>query len=111
VLKELAQSDFSLIIRQSSHRNNVGFPTKFGESINCGTPVIVSNFSDVVYYTNKYDVGIVAEVNNIRSSILQALDIDDESLCLMRQRCKECTAFYYKGHVTEIGNFVSQISK
>ena len=109
VLQELVQSDFSLIIRQSSHRNNVGFPTKFGESINCGTPVIVSEFSDVVYYTKKYDVGIVADVINIVEGINQALDMDDESLRLMRQRCKECTAFYYKGHAKELGYYIDSI--
>lgn len=109
VLKELAQSDFSLIIRQSSHRNNVGFPTKFGESINCGTPVIVSDFSDVVYYTKKYDVGIVTDVNNIVDGIKRALDMAEESLRLMRQRCKECTAFYYTGHAKELGVFIDSI--
>lgn len=109
VLKELVQSDFSLIIRQSSHRNNVGFPTKFGESINCGTPVIVSDFSDVVYYTKKYDVGIVTDVNNIVEGLRHALDMDDESLHYMRQRCKECTAFYYKGHSKELGEFIDSI--
>ncbi len=109
VLKELVQSDFSLIIRQSSHRNNVGFPTKFGESINCGTPVIVSDFSDVVYYTKKYDVGIVADVNNIVEGLRHALDMDEEALGMMRQRCRECTAFYYKGHAKELGTFIDSI--
>lgn len=109
VLEELVKSDFSLIIRQSSHRNNVGFPTKFGESINCGTPVIVSDFSDVVYYTKKYDVGIVTDVDNIGDGLRQALNMGDESLRLLRQRCKECTAFYYKGHMKELGNFVDSV--
>lgn len=110
VLEELVQSDFSLIIRQSTHRNNVGFPTKFGESINCGTPVIVSEFSDVAYYTKKYDVGILTDVNNLVGGLRRALTLDDESLRLMRQRCKECTAFYYKGHVEELGDFVGSIA-
>jgi len=109
VLNELVRSDFSLIIRQSSHRNNVGFPTKFGESINCGTPVIVSDFSDVAYYTKKYNVGIVTEVNSILSGIRQAIDMDNKSLLQMRQRCKECAAFYYQGHVNEIGDFVKSV--
>ncbi len=109
VLNELANSDFSLIIRQSSHRNNIGFPTKFGESVNCGTPVIVSDFSDVVYYTNLYNVGIVTDVNNIVDGIRKALDIDDETLLQMHQRCKDCRAFYYMEHVLEIGDFVDSI--
>lgn len=109
VLTELMKSDFSLIIRQSSHRNNVGFPTKFGESINCGTPVIVSDFSDVVFYTELYKVGIVAKVNRIKDALYQALDMDEDSLNQMRKRCRECDAFYYKGHVNEIGVFVELV--
>ena len=109
VLNELMQSDFSLIIRQSSHRNNMGFPTKFGESINCGTPVIVSDFSDVVYYTKMYDVGIVTNVNNIAEGIRIALEMDDNALQQMHQRCKECKAFYYEGHIREIGDFAKSV--
>lgn len=111
VLTEIQKSDFSLIIRQSSHRNNVGFPTKFGESINCGTPVIVTEFSDVVYYTKHYNVGIITDVNNIIDGLYQALDMSEDALHEMRQRCKDCNAFYYKGHMTEIGEFVESIVK
>ena len=111
VLEELKESDFSLIIRQSSHRNNVGFPTKFGESINSGTPVIVSDFSDVVYYTKLYDVGIVTDVSNIIDGLQQAIDMDDEALHQMKERCWACRAFYYKGNVKLIGDFVERVSK
>lgn len=109
VLDELRRSDFSLIIRQSSHRNNVGFPTKFGESINCGTPVIVSDFSDVVYYTELYNVGIVADISNIKEGIQKAIEMGEEELLQMHQRCKKCDAFYYKGHSKEIGDFIKAI--
>ena len=109
VLRELIKSDFSLIIRQNTHRNNVGFPTKYGESINCGTPVIVSDFSDVVFFTKQYNVGIVTETNNIADGIRTALDMDDEELQQMHQRCKDCKAFYYMGNVKEIGDFVKSV--
>ena len=109
VLSEVSRSDFALIIRENSHRNNVGFPTKFGESINCGTPVIVTEFSDVVYYTKKYNVGIVTDLDNIAGGIQQAINIDNESLLKMRERCLACDVFYYKGHIDEIGVFVNTI--
>lgn len=111
VLDELKRSDFSLIIRQNSHRNNVGFPTKFGESINCGTPVIVSDFSDVVDYTKLYNVGIVTDVANIKNGIQKALDMDDDALQQMKERCWVCDAFYFKGNVKNLGEFVNLIAK
>ena len=109
VLDFVRQSDFAVIIRESLRRNNVGFPTKYGESINCGTPVIVSDFSDVVYYTEKYGVGIVVDTRNIAQGIKLALDMDDMSLLKMHENCRNCSAFYYKGHVDEIGGFVTRI--
>ena len=109
VLNMVGNSDFALIIRESIRRNNVGFPTKFGESINCGTPVIVSDFSDVVFYTKKYNVGIVTEISSIENGIKKALEMDSKELMLMRERCKNCDAFYYTGHIQEFGEFVSKI--
>ena len=109
VLNMVGNSDFALIIRESIRRNNVGFPTKFGESINCGTPVIVSDFSDVVYYTEKYNVGIVTEITSIENGINKALEMDSKEFSLMRERCKECNAFYYTGHIQELGEFVNKI--
>lgn len=109
VLNMVGSSDFALIIRESIRRNNVGFPTKFGESINCGTPVIVSDFSDVVLYTKKYNVGIVTEISSIENGIKKALEMDSKELSSMRERCKKCDAFYYTGYIQEFGEFVNKI--
>lgn len=109
VLKEVSKSDFSVIIRESIRRNNVGFPTKFGESITCGTPVIVSDFSDVVRYTKEYGVGIVTDINHIQGGIERALLMDDEELLRMHENCRSCNAFYYEGNVDVIGKFIDRI--
>lgn len=109
VLDAVKESDFAIIIRESIRRNNVGFPTKYGESINCGTPVIVTNFSDVVYYTKKYSIGIIADIHDIDRGITQALDISDQDLKVMKGHCRSCKAFYYRGHTEELGEFVSEI--
>lgn len=105
----VGNSDFALIIRESIRRNNVGFPTKFGESINCGTPVIVSDFSDVVYYTKKYNVGLVAGITTIEEGIKKAIEMDSKKLASMHKRCRECDAFYYTGHIQELGDFINSI--
>lgn len=111
VLDFVRQSDFAVIIREKSRRNNVGFPTKYGESINCGTPVIVSDFSDVAYYTRNFGVGIVTSIGGLTKGLEDALDMDDISLMDMQRRCRECNAFHYKGHIDEIGQFIEGLAK
>lgn len=109
VLNEVCNSDFSLIIRESIRRNNVGFPTKFGESITCGTPVIVSDFSDVAHYTEKYKVGIVTDISHIHEGLEQALLMDNDSLLRLHVNCRACNAFHYEGNVEYIGSFIDKI--
>lgn len=49
-IRYLKQSDFSIFIRENSRMNNAGFPTKFVESISCGTPVITTKTSNLEDY-------------------------------------------------------------
>lgn len=43
-------SDFTVLLRDVNKMTTAGFPTKFVESIACGTPVITNNTSDLSFY-------------------------------------------------------------
>lgn len=57
-INALIESDYSFLIRDSSLKNNAGFPTKFSECKTIGIPVVYSNFSDIKKFTNDNDVYI-----------------------------------------------------
>jgi glycosyltransferase involved in cell wall biosynthesis len=110
VLEHIKKSDFSILIRENIRKNNAGFPTKLGESIACGTPVIASDFSDVRQYVEKYQLGILIDtVNDIYSGLERAISMNNDELEKLKQNCLNCNAFDYRNYVNILGNFVEQI--
>lgn len=73
-LWSVKRSDWSIIIRENSRLVKAGFPTKFVESIACGTPVIANEFSNITDFLNKSN-GLLADINDIESSLRQACNI------------------------------------
>lgn len=62
-------SDFSIIIRESTRKNNAGFPTKLAESLMAKCPVILNYTSDISKYISDGYNGIV--VNDFSSEELE----------------------------------------
>ncbi len=50
VIANYSNYDYSIIYRESTSKNNFGFPTKFAESFALGIPVITTDFSDLKKY-------------------------------------------------------------
>lgn len=110
VLAAVANSDFSVLIRDSSRRNNAGFPTKFGESIECGTPVIANVFSDVKSYMVKYGLGIVVEdMSALGEKLNEAIQMSDGELKRLKENCRNCRVFNYRNHIERLGDFITKI--
>lgn len=83
VIKMLKQADFSMFYREITRITMAGFPTKFSESITCGTPVITNRTSDLEEYMlegiNGYwiDENISNSLQNIiKKGILPKNEID-----------------------------------
>ncbi len=49
-VRAIKASDFTVLLRDVNKMTTAGFPTKFVESIACGTPVITNNTSDLSSY-------------------------------------------------------------
>lgn len=112
VLSHTANSDYCLLIRDSTRKNNAGFPTKYAESIECGTPVISTIFSDVQEYTEKYNTGIlVGRKDNLERALRGTLSQSDEELEQLKYNCYCCNAFSYKTYINDIGEFIQMITK
>lgn len=73
VIGEVKKADFTVIIRKNSRLNKAGFPTKFVESITCGTPCVCTSFSDLEDYVGNGVNGIIINEENIKSSLLSII--------------------------------------
>ena len=103
------KADFSFLIRPSTRKNNAGFPTKFGESIACGTPVIASHFSDVAPIVEKYSLGILvedSETASIKKGLEKVFAMNRDEIRQLKERCLNCTLFDYRTYSDKLGNFI-----
>lgn len=112
ILHELHNADFSLLIRNTSRKNNAGFPTKFVECVNYGVPVIANEFSDVRYYVEQYELGLLCEnIDKLSATLQDAINISDEKLILLKENCINYRGFFYDSYTRELGEFISLICK
>lgn len=74
-IREVALSDWSIIIRENTLSNKAGFPTKFVESISCGTPVIANRFSNIDEYLDAGNNGfLIDNISDFKNAIRWALN-------------------------------------
>lgn len=100
------ESDFSFLIRDHNRKNDSGFPTKLAESVACGTPVIATDFSNVKFYIEKYEIGMIIKKEDLKQVLIHAIEMPDAELQAMKQRCKECKAFDYRNYIDTLCNFM-----
>lgn len=72
VKEKIASADFTILIRPQLRYANAGFPTKVGESMSCGTPVIANITSDLGKYIIDGKTGIICE-NETKEACAKAI--------------------------------------
>lgn len=69
----LKKSDYCFLLRNSSRKNNAGFPTKFSEAFSLGIPIIYNDFSDLIMYTTDNDIFVPnLTVDEIKQQIIKS---------------------------------------
>jgi glycosyltransferase involved in cell wall biosynthesis len=74
-LKIVKRSDFSIFLRDNNLVCTAGFPTKFSESIACGTPVLTNLSSDLGKYLIEGKNGYIMDISSedkLDESIIRA---------------------------------------
>lgn len=97
VIKEVTNADFSAFLRENNKTNNAGFPTKFVESISCGTPVLTNRTSNIEDYLIEGKNGYW--INSGNKDLVYILKSDNISQ--IKNFCKLCNEFDYQQY-TEI---------
>ena len=102
-VKAVQDADFQMLIRESTLKNNAGFPTKFVESISSGTPLIAtltSNIGDyIVDGKNSIIVNDMASISEILSRVGR-LTKDERKQ--MKCYCLGMTCFDYRMYKDEL---------
>ena len=99
-LKLVASVDFSIIPRENILLNQAGLPTKMGESMCCGTPVIATPFGDVNMYIKNNKNGFVSEecsgksVQDMLRFILD-MNLSKKDLIEMHKYTRDTNEFSY----------------
>ncbi len=101
----IRKADLSLLLRDKNRRTNVGFPTKFTESINCNVPVITTYTSDLIKYLIETKNGFFIDIKRE--------DLDEEKfikiLSLNADRLKEMKIYCFKSNIFNIENWIEEV--
>ncbi|KRE57658.1 glycosyltransferase [Paenibacillus sp. Soil750] len=113
-IEYVQNADFVIFIREDKRVNNAGFPTKFVESITCGTPVITTKTSDLFKYLIEGENGFFLNINNkeqIQSLLRKVIGMNNNEVMEMKRNCVESTTFHYQNYVENTGDFLSKVMK
>ena len=113
VKERISEADFTILLRPNKRYANAGFPTKVGESMACGTPVIANMTSDLDKYIIDGKTGIVCDDETpmaCAAALKRAISMTDEDLCFMRENCLQMSeqAFSYKSYLKAVDDFLAE---
>lgn len=113
VKQRIAEADFTVLLRPDRRYANAGFPTKVGESMACGTPVICNLTSDLGLYVRDGETGLVAADESAEAcaeSFRRALCMTADERLTMRQavRKEAENAFDYRNYVGHLRRFLER---
>ncbi len=102
VLGNVANSNYSIIIRDENRVTRAGFPTKFVESISCGTPVIANNNSDLNTYLDGIRNGHCLNMGTFEQELIEVLKENNELIV-------EKNRFDYQNYIACVNDFLATL--
>lgn len=112
----VAKADFSVLLRHKERLSMAGFPTKFVDSMACGTPMIANITGDLGLYLQDGGNGFVVVDDSIDAFAIAAEKACNSTLndrLSMIQRAIECanTRLCFKSYVDVMRTFLMDIEK
>ncbi|MCH7398338.1 glycosyltransferase [Belliella sp. DSM 107340] len=111
-LQYIANADFSILFRENNRLSNSGFPTKFVESISCGTPMLTTYTSDLERYlsVDRLGFGVSPEKNTDFIKLLEEiLSFDKAKILFLKKSCFEYENFSFQKYSVNFNHFITQL--
>lgn len=111
VLEAIINADFFIFIRDIKRETMAGFPTKFAESISCGTPVITTNTSDLNDYLKEGKNGFFLDFDPeiAKEQLCDVLSLPSDDIAAMKSFCLENNPFHYTLFKEGMKKFLEQL--
>lgn len=104
-LTQVKLANFSIFFREKNRVTQAGFPTKFVESLCCGTPVITTRTGDLENYLIEGLNGFFLDINDQKQAVekLETIfKLTKEQKNKMKKHDLRSAIFDYKFHVSNI---------
>lgn len=111
-IKEIAKADFTILFRHVNKMTTAGFPTKFSETISCGTPIITTKTSDLKDYLVDGENGFFVDINNsqaLGNKIKTILTMNKKDILIMKKKCHKSLIFNYTNFRTVMNDFLNSL--
>ncbi|MBQ0753728.1 MAG: hypothetical protein KBT87_05610 [Gammaproteobacteria bacterium] len=110
VKTEIAQSDFSVFVRDETRVTLAGFPSKMAESISLGTPVATNVTSNILKYFDKPFV-LKLDRSELDTSVLALIDASDCDIRLLSDQAFQSNLFDFRKYISEAETFFEKLKK
>ena len=108
IIKQVQLSDFTIFFRDKDRVTEAGFPSKFSESISCGTPVITNPMSNIKPHMKTGKTGFFinhGDQNEADTQIMSIMSLSQGEILNMKRFCFQSNVFDYKEYCDSTHNF------
>lgn len=103
-IEEVKNADFSVFLREDNIVTRAGFPTKFVESISCGTPVLTNASSNIRDYLDEPKFGGIINIDSeqqLVNSIKLFMSYSSDRINEMKEYCRNSRTFDFSNYINE----------
>lgn len=111
-LQYIKKAHYSIFIRDKNKITTAGFPTKFVESICCGTPVLTTKTSNIGEYLIEGEFGFFLDDSSdekLEQTLIKALVVSKDNFRNMKEICCTTYIFDITAHKNRLEQFFPKV--
>jgi len=114
IIANIKACDFTIFFREVDRVTEAGFPSKFSESITCGTPVITNLISNIEPHLSIGKSGFLIDYKNkIKAKTImdKILSLTRSEIDTMKEYCLKSQLFDYKQYIATTDMFFQKVKE